>query len=535
MNRSRGALSLLGIAAIGASLLLFTMALWMGALNQDEGWYLYAGRLVAEGSHPFIDFASTQGPVMAYAYALAQPLVRLWGVAGGRVFTALLGMGSLLGTAWLAARLARDGGGAREAVLPASLAAFLLLGLNLYHVYYVTVVKTYALTSCWLVFAFVSLTVATGPGGRGRRLAAAALAGGLVALATATRISAGAVVPATVVVLAIAAWRRRVDRLLAAAFLSAAAVTLAAVLLPFLWHAPESLRFGLVAFHAARDAGGLLNQLAYKGGFVSRLTGFYFLPLLVAVVLLAHRLMTPREEGAERLPVVAVAALWSAAALTGLHLAAPFPYDDYQVIAMPLLVVGLVRLWQAAGPRLPLARASLVLLLILSLAHSFSSPLLHGWVVGERDRIWWPMRTSFPLARLRLAARQVEGLVAASGEAGDLLLTQDTYLAVETGLRVPAGLELGPFSCFPELSDAQAARIGVLTPDRLAELIRTTPAPVAAFSGYGFAIAAPRIVELPVDVQQRLWAILLQHYNEVERLEAFGQADTTLRLFVRGL
>ncbi|MBT3191073.1 MAG: hypothetical protein HN341_00810, partial [Verrucomicrobia bacterium] len=97
---------LIWFPAILASLGLYAFALWFGELNQDEGWYLYAGRLVSEGQHPFVDFASTQGPVMAYVYALAQPLVRLWGVAGGRLFTALLGFATALCTALLAYRVA---------------------------------------------------------------------------------------------------------------------------------------------------------------------------------------------------------------------------------------------------------------------------------------------------------------------------------------------------------------------------------------------------------------------------------------------
>ena len=39
-------------------------AVWFGGLNQDEGWCLYASRMVAEGMMPYRDFAYTQGPLM---------------------------------------------------------------------------------------------------------------------------------------------------------------------------------------------------------------------------------------------------------------------------------------------------------------------------------------------------------------------------------------------------------------------------------------------------------------------------------------
>ena len=62
------------------------------------------------------------------------------------------------------------------------------------------------------------------------------------------------------------------------------------------------------------------------------------------------------------------------------------------------------------------------------------------------------------------------------------MLTQDVYLAVEAGMRVPAGLEMGPFAYCPELSDAAVAERHVLNRRMLLEEVRTTPAELAAFS-----------------------------------------------------
>ena len=55
---------LLWIMALVICAGLFSANIFLGGLNQDEGWYLYASRLVSEGKAPYIDFASTQGPVM---------------------------------------------------------------------------------------------------------------------------------------------------------------------------------------------------------------------------------------------------------------------------------------------------------------------------------------------------------------------------------------------------------------------------------------------------------------------------------------
>lgn len=129
----------LWVAAALVALVFVTCNLLMGDLNQDEGWYLYAARLVTEGRLPYIDFATTQ-PVMPFVYAVAQPLVDHWGVAGGRFFTVVLGFLSCLFAAWLAAMLAP----ARQK-RAAAFIVFSIIAINVYQSYFFTAVKTYSL------------------------------------------------------------------------------------------------------------------------------------------------------------------------------------------------------------------------------------------------------------------------------------------------------------------------------------------------------------------------------------------------------
>ena len=75
-GKAKGAWRLLWAGAVGLCLFLYLASAWFMELNQDEGWYLYAGLDVARGRLPFIDFASTQGPFMSIFYALAAPFVR---------------------------------------------------------------------------------------------------------------------------------------------------------------------------------------------------------------------------------------------------------------------------------------------------------------------------------------------------------------------------------------------------------------------------------------------------------------------------
>lgn len=48
------------LIALLAALGLFSANLIFGNLNQDEGWYLYAARLISAGKMPYRDFAFTQ-------------------------------------------------------------------------------------------------------------------------------------------------------------------------------------------------------------------------------------------------------------------------------------------------------------------------------------------------------------------------------------------------------------------------------------------------------------------------------------------
>ncbi len=43
-------------------------------INLDEGWYLYASKLVYEGKMLYKDFAYTQGPVFPYVYGIFQQI-----------------------------------------------------------------------------------------------------------------------------------------------------------------------------------------------------------------------------------------------------------------------------------------------------------------------------------------------------------------------------------------------------------------------------------------------------------------------------
>ena len=71
--RSRRVFWLTSTALAVAYLALGADFVHFGHINHDEGWYLYASRLVYDGSLPYRDFAFFQAPVLPYLYGLVDP------------------------------------------------------------------------------------------------------------------------------------------------------------------------------------------------------------------------------------------------------------------------------------------------------------------------------------------------------------------------------------------------------------------------------------------------------------------------------
>ncbi len=548
------------VVAVGLCVLLSAINLWLGSLNQDEGWYLYAAKQVASGEILYRDFMFTQGPVLPVVYGVLFPIIGKLGVAGGRLITALFGLGSVGLAAWLAAR------SAKRFSRTAALCALILAGVNVYQSYFTTIVKTYSLCAFFLTAGFVALSFANG-----KRGASGAFWGGvLLALAACTRLSAGIALPIAGLWLIVN--RKKVypfgagvrgqesgvrNRQSSIVNLKSAWVVfglgggfvLAVGLGSFFIMAPENTHFALFGYHAGRSPGGVMELLALKAGFVSRFVQAYFLftaGCVLAFIFRRHHRHVRDLAGPDSRPRLTellrqanevespfahslISLLWmTGAAITLVHFAAPFPYDDYQAIVFPVLAAALSATLVPRCPEKQLVHVALAVLLV-SAAASFSSPINQDWLIRGRDRIWWKFKETPDLVALRKAGAQIREQL---GE-DDLLLTQDTYLAIEAGARVPHGLEMGPFSYYPEMPRAQAEKLNLLNQEMLMELLVETPASVAAFSGYGLTIESPSIGKISSNHWKTLRAFLEKNYTKTSEIPNFGQAHTTLEVFSR--
>ena len=273
----------------------------------------------------------------------------------------------------------------------------------------------------------------------------------------------------------------------------------------------------------------------------------YFIPVALLVLMIAAKLWRPfkgTDTGYHQSDTFAfVRQLWIAViAITLVHLTAPFPYDDYQVPVFPVLAVTLavswafaLRAWSGLGFRMvadekpgdpPYAVWFVWSVLVLSVAGAFSSPVNQDWMIAGRDRIWWKVKPVPSLIHLQQTAREIKS----KDQSGELL-TQDTYLAVEAGLKVPRGWEMGPFSYYPDMSDERAATLHLMNRKSLLATIAQSPATFAAVSGYGLAMESPQVKPLDELHRLELFEALHDRFELIQTIPMFGQAATPLNIY----
>ena len=487
-------LKIFWMLAVFAFVVLGAAAVWLGGLNQDEGWYLYAANLVAEGKMLYRDFFYTQGPEMPRYYRSFTWVWGNWGLLGARIFTLTLGVAGIGFATGLARHLAPEGRKSEAAFI-----TFMLLGCNLYHLYYVAIPKTYALAAMFVMMGFFLLAV-------GKKEIFQLGAGLVLAYAAGTRISLGALLCVVGLWLLLTKqWKSLLW------FCIGGFGGLALTYGPYLCDA--GARAGLIAaqqYHAAR--GGF--DLVWAVGSVSRLVRWYLPVFIVLGLGIAGTCRTSETSRTKGTGVL----LWGFLAVFVVQMLAPFPYEDYQVPIMGLLAVyAAVKLVSTATDS---GRSLTMVILTLGLcfASSFGSPLLEKWMTNGQDRFWSLKKEKCELAQLRDVAKRIE----AQDPGGKTLLTQDLYLAIETGRTVPKGLEMGPFAM---LTDEGWKKL----------LAETAPAEckIAALSGYAFAIEPPACNERSIEKQMEYWTLLKQNYKLVDREEMFGQNATTLLMLKR--
>lgn len=512
------------LLALAAAIGLYLFSIWFGSINQDEGWYLYAAQCVQRGEFPYRDFFYTQGPLHPLFYG---SFARFWsphGILGGRVFTAILGFLSCVFAGLLARRALPKSSAGIAAVI-----AFSLTGCNLYHAYFTTLPKTYALTALFVNMGFWVLTYVT-PRGVPRSLESSLMAmpaGFLLALAAGTRLSLGLLLPITALLLLVTYKKNGLSFFW---FSLGAGIGLLLIYGKPLLEERDAFIFSQT-FHTARNGG---HDLFLIAGSLSRLIRAYLPIFLLGAWLLLHwcSVIRKMQKNEPRADPPCSGAFWpkiyfpAAVAVFLLHLSSPNPYDDYQVPVMGLFAAAFASWFVQGFARDAVRKTTAAFWVLATLFLSFGSPLAQEWMIQKIDRFWVVKKPQSDVRQIREVGKTIRRL--ADGD--DLLFTQDTYLAVEAGMRVPKGFEMGPFSYFPDLTDKEAKNYHVMNRSGLIHELETTDADVVAYSGYGWAIQSPIMDEVPPPERNAMIAKLKERFSEALTVPDFGQNKTLLTI-----
>jgi hypothetical protein len=495
-------------AAILVCLALAVLYAVTGRLNADEGWYLYASRLVYEGSLPYRDFAYTQTPLLPYVYGLPQLLIGPSTYLGRATSAALLALNVLLGV-----RVSRRRGGWAAACVTAWLMAAFSYGI-----YFTSIVKTYSLLS--LLFTSV-LAVLSSEVREDARYPAAVL---LAAAGAMVRLTAAGF--ALVVAVYCLARARGAARWLTAGVLAAMSIWL----LLFGCRNAAAVEWNLLTYHLGQR-GGLPAPAAAIGTALSCLLVVPWFYLSHFVLALGMAAAVALDRGLRAAAAATVRAP-GPAAVVGLGLALYIAIHICFAGCLPeYLVPAVLSLFPIAG---------MVLSRVLGQAGARTGR--PTWSGPARALCWIGLAAVLALHPLRHAGglvdlsggklpveevRELASRIAANSGEGDQVLALEALAAVyESGRAVLPGLTMAQFS-LQGVSREQAERLGLVNPQMLVGYLEQAAAGVVVLTEYDWQMLER------MDCREQVQDSLGRRYLLAEQWERFWQRESGVELYVR--
>lgn len=492
MNRHVWARRVITLALIVelALLILFRRA------NLDEGWYLWASKLVYEGKWLYHDFAYTQGPVLPYVYGLAQMLGR--GLYEGRLLTTFFALLAFL----LAGRIAKKRSGEAAETL-----CLLIILTSLYPL------SAYAYTATYALAAFLIILAVFIAGEDDHHDARLILATFSICLAIGVRLSVvGAAAPFLIYLILTSPRRGR-----ALVFVGLTALlALGLVFIPFLMTDRALVLYDLFGFHTDRMPRDwqLITSTDSIEYFIADFGGLLALLVAGLVAWLWQIMRQPQRRAFLRAYALALTLAGMILGPFILHLIPRTTTSYYNSLQLPLFgILGgvmLARVWSALRPQK--AMASILIVLVL-LANTITNVL----AIRRYDLVPIPPRNQ--IAAIRGAAHYLRSLL----PPGSRLLTFDTHLALEAGLDIPPGYEMSIFSYRPTFTAEQASRWRVIDNEKLLADLQQ-PAPAVAMTTFD--------LDLLYGDRDRLLNTLQHTYRWVKTIPGIGPFDNDLRIFL---
>ncbi|MEZ4659888.1 MAG: hypothetical protein R2911_20225 [Caldilineaceae bacterium] len=493
-------------------------------VNLDEGWYLWASKLVYEGQLLYRDFAYTQTPLLPFVYGVFQPL---WGqgLYQGRLITIVFSTLALL----LYARTAQRH---IQTVYPTAnsrwvnVVCLALFASSFYTTAYLSYTATYGLASLWLslslLFALPPISTSQGasttlnPRERSAFIRAA-LATTFLCMAIATRLSVLGAAPALALYLIMrsrARWRP-----VGVIALSALAATLI-LIGPFLWLSAPQMLYDIFGFHTDRILSAQ-RQLTKMGGVLQRTASTYAAPLLILLLGLLG-LMRNAIRQRQWPPLFSrylfeVMLVGMTLGMLLLHLLPRTTDDYYNTLLGPL--------WAVLGASL-LARFAHVLTaagyrkiwgLLLAMLAVVLNGVMHAHTTIRADLVQFPPQNQIAIVKAAADFLRDAGLE------NKTLLTLNTHLALEANMTVPSGYEMSIFSYRPTWSNEQAQRYKAVNNEIL---IRDLAAGAAAMAITDFDL------ERFYGERQRIFEAMWRHYRFAKIVPGFDPMRRNLYIYL---
>jgi len=418
-----------------------------GGVNNDEGWYLYASKLVYAGKIPYIDFSYTQPPLLPFIYGIPQLLFGP-SLYVGRLTSLFFGLTASI----FASKVAEKNWGKLAGTITLA-----LICCNPFAVYFFTLVKTYALTSFLMALSLFFLVGNSGVRNPTRSM----LSIFFMCLALGVRLS---VLPAVFLLMFYILYTERKSIRTIGLSAGTAIITSAVLFLPFLIMNEDLLTFNLVWYHLGRaEAMSFFQILQNKIATLLRVVDYFFLILALMFLGLVLHISGHGEDFATKTKYYL---MWLILlSVSALHLAQKPTYTDYQVMLVPLASIlagcGFTKMY--GNSKDSSLRISLTLLIIIMILLTPLSQYAPGLDISGGRR---------PIQEVEDMAIYIRDHTPEDGK----LLVFSTYVAIQANRDVLPGLEMSIFSYYPNWSTDRAEKYRVINRDLLNQYIKSKKA-----------------------------------------------------------
>ncbi len=482
------------------------MVFW-GRLHVDEGFYHLIAALTADGHVPYRDYIYVQTPLYPYIYGALSNLFGQSFVAV-RIYSVLFGFAAFL----LAVVTARKNGGVTAAFIAATLILF-----QPFTVYYMTIVKLYAVTGLILVLLVYVLTSKLPPVYR------YSVASGLAALAISIRLTVIAALPLIIIISAIRTKRtERIKTVAATVFIGAG--VLAAALIPFYFLAPETFYYSILGYHLDKEGYSLFRQILHRLDTIFRLSRLYSLLGLTIIVSLyvrlSHRLKSGRNTILDKWSPGLVDAAWVIGGVVAFHFVSEAPYvHRYLAMTVPAVAIiasqEIVRLAKLMGNKRILNGYVWVAICMLMFI-AMGKPVIRFSSPG-------------PVVELKTIATEIAFLTGPN----DPILTFNNSVAVEAERDVLPGFEMNVLTYDPDWTKEKCETFRVLNVQMLREALEAGVPRAVLITGNTFIGNFPTFYN-PGEIGARPEIIyaLEKHYHRIRVFPGFGFLGEDAELYL---